>query len=436
MKLTLFIVLGLACVAYGQKVGTQTPEVHLSLSMENCESGSCTTESTKIVLDSNWRWTHVVDDYVNCYEGNTWSPEFCPDSVTCTENCAIDGVDDASWSGTYGVTTTGFELTLQFVTEGPYSTNIGSRVYLLADDNNYRVFYLKNREFIIDVDSSELPCGLNEAGAAYGVGYCDAQCPHDMKFIGGMANCDDWEPSDNDPNSGAGKMGICCFEMDIWEANSMAQSFTPHDCSITGYYPCEGIECGDNPDDRYSGVCDKDGCDWAAYRLNQKEFFGPGLTVDSSQPITLVTQFITSDGTDNGDLVEVRRIYIQNGVTIQNTQVDFDGITPYDSVSDDYCSEIKDFFGDVQAFAEKGGMKALGESLDRGHVLVMSLWDDHYSHMLWLDSNWPLDADPATPGIARGPCPIDSGVPSEVEAEYPDATVKFSNIKIGPIQSY
>lgn len=29
--------------------------------------------------------------------------------------------------------------------------------------------------------------GSNTAGAKYGTGYCDAQCPHDMKFMeGGM----------------------------------------------------------------------------------------------------------------------------------------------------------------------------------------------------------------------------------------------------------
>jgi cellulose 1,4-beta-cellobiosidase len=26
----------------------------------------------------------------------------------------------------------------------------------------------------------------NKAGAAYGVGYCDAQCPQDLKFINGQ----------------------------------------------------------------------------------------------------------------------------------------------------------------------------------------------------------------------------------------------------------
>ena len=30
--------------------------------------------------------------------------------------------------------------------------------------------------------------GQNRAGAKYGTGYCDAQCPHDMKFMEGKAN--------------------------------------------------------------------------------------------------------------------------------------------------------------------------------------------------------------------------------------------------------
>ena len=42
-----------------------------------------------MTLDSNWRWLHIKDDYVNCYEGNLWDDEFCPDPATCTENCVL-----------------------------------------------------------------------------------------------------------------------------------------------------------------------------------------------------------------------------------------------------------------------------------------------------------------------------------------------------------
>jgi len=67
----------------------------------------------------------------------------------------------------------------------------------------------------------------NTAGAKYGTGYCDSQCPHDIKFIGGQANVEGWVPSSNSTNSGTGKYGACCAEMDIWEANSIAVSLLP-----------------------------------------------------------------------------------------------------------------------------------------------------------------------------------------------------------------
>ena len=36
---------------------------------------------------------------------------------------------------------------------------------------------------------------------------------------------------------------------------------------------------------------------------------------------TIVTQFITTDGTDNGDLKEMRRFYVQDGRRIANSKV-------------------------------------------------------------------------------------------------------------------
>ena len=100
---------------------------------------------------------------------------------------------------------------------------------------------------------SQLPCGLNgavyfaqmdadggvsrfptnKAGAKYGTGYCDAQCPQDIKFISGkvrdrhksplyhelnylQANVDGWVKSSNNANTGTGNYGTCCTEMDIW----------------------------------------------------------------------------------------------------------------------------------------------------------------------------------------------------------------------------
>ena len=42
--------------------------------------------------------------------------------------------------------------------------------------------------------------------------------------------------------------------------------------------------------------------------MGQTNFFGPGadFQIDSTKPITVITQFITSDGTDSGKLTEVK----------------------------------------------------------------------------------------------------------------------------------
>ena len=82
-----------------------------------------------------------------------------------------------------------------------------------------------------------------------------------------------------------------------------------------------------------------------------------------------------------------------------------------------------------------GGLNVMGQSFDKGMVLVMSLWDDHEAKMLWLDSDYPLDKSASTPGVSRGPCSTSSGDPRDVEANSPGATVIYSNIKYGPIGS-
>merc|ERR1712156_903312 len=161
--------------------------------------------------------------------------------------------------------------------------------YLLApDEENYYMFYLPNKEFTFDVDVSNLPCGLN--GALY--------------FV----------------------------EMD--EAGGKYPTNTP---------------CGDNASgERYDGLCDKDGCDFNSWRLGDQTFFGPGsnFAVNSEKPMTVVTQFITSDGTDNGDLVEIRRLYVQDGKVIVNSFVALPGMDVVDSITDEFCLQTKVAFGD------------------------------------------------------------------------------------------
>ena len=78
----------------------------------------------------------------------------------------------------------------------------------------------------MDEDGGKAKYPTNLAGAKYGTGYCDAQCPHDLKWIAGKANVIDWNPSPKDPGGGTGHFGICCAELDIWEANSISTQMT------------------------------------------------------------------------------------------------------------------------------------------------------------------------------------------------------------------
>ena len=246
-----------------------------------------------------------------------------------------------------------------------------------------------------------------------------------------------WNNSGNDKNSGNGFYGTCCTEMDIWESNSISQAVTPHTCTTAGQYRCNGTACGDdNADQRDAGVCDKDGGDFAPYRLGDTNFFGPDAshTVDSSKPITVITQFKTTDGTDTGDLSEIRRIYMQDGKVIETNPITIAG-QKFDSITDEFIAVQKKWSGDTNTFADRGGLKGMGEALDRGVVLVMSLWADYAVHMLWLDAHFPTSAPQDAPGSNRGSCADDSGNPADLIQNNPDATVKYGDIKFGPIGS-
>ena len=208
MHRSLVILLSLGAAVRAQLVGTMQAETHPSMTWQVCTGkNSCTTKNAKVVIDSNWRWLHDKSSTKNCYTGNTWDSTLCPDNKACAANCALEGSD---YPATYGVVASGNQVKLNFVTKGQFATNIGSRLYLMQDDTNYQMFNLLNKEFTFDVDVSNLPCGLNgalyfvsmdkdggmskyptnKAGAKYGTGYCDAQCPRDLKFINGMVSSD------------------------------------------------------------------------------------------------------------------------------------------------------------------------------------------------------------------------------------------------------
>lgn len=436
------------CVA-AQQPGSIVDEVHPKLNLYECTNAhGCQRQQLEVVMDASWRWVHGPE-YNNCFDKDGWSKDFCPDGTACARTCEMEGLALEDYDKTYGVRSINGADTLEldFTTPGG---NVGSRVYMMEGSDQYKMFRLKNREFTMEVSVEQLRCGMNgavyfiemdgqgdmgkgenRAGAKYGTGYCDAQCPH-MKWIEGAANV----PQPGAVNATVGKHGFCCAEMDIWEANREATAYTPHPCSITGPKKCEGKPCGDG-DERFEGVCDKDGCDFNSFRLGEKSFYGhgAGYTVDSSKPIQVVTQFHTADGTDSGVLSKIERFYVQDGKVIENSHSAVSGVS-HNSVSDDFCRKQKSAFQDPDDFTDNGGMAQMGRALERGMVLALSLWDDNALHMRWLDSlHMGPNKTESTPGVRRGPCEFGEGHPKNVRSKYPDAGVRFSKISVGEIGS-
>jgi cellulose 1,4-beta-cellobiosidase len=156
-------------------------------------------------------------------------------------------------------------------------------------------------------------------------------------------------------------------------------------------------------------------------------FYGKGKTVDTSKKFTVVTQFI------GNPLSEIKRFYVQDGKLIPNSQSKIEGVTG-NSITPAFCDAQKKAFGDKYTFKDLGGFSSMSQALQKGMVLVMSLWDDHYANMLWLDSTFPTDKQ-GSPGAGRGECPTSGGTPEQVESSSASATVTFSNIKFGDINS-
>jgi len=445
----------LVCFAAGQHAGTNSENYLMPLTIEECRWNSqgqkeCTPEQKSISLDANWRWTHRDGQTVNCYTNSSWDSSVCPDGETCAKNCAAGAVDEETWEGTYGIKQNGNGIDLGFVTQGPYSVNVGSRSYVMQDTQEYKLFNMLQKEIAFDVDLSNMPCGtnaaiyfsemektgnmgpLNQAGAPYGTGYCDGQCARDLKWVNGKANSEGWTPNKLDPydNSGEGDMGACCAEMDLWEANMWATAFTPHPAENPGLTVCMKDEgCGRQDGDRFISPTDRDGCDINAYRLGHHDFYGPGpdFQVNTQQPFTVVTRFHAPAG----ELIGIEQFYVQNGQEIHHPLSP--GLHNKNIETDQTCADQKQGFGDRNRFAEMGGMKAMGEALDRGMVLVISMWDDILVHMNWLDSY--MGDDPSAPGALRGPCDPKDGDPNVLREAHPDSKYTVTNIRWGDFGS-
>jgi cellulose 1,4-beta-cellobiosidase len=173
-----------ARTATAQGFGKEQTETHPKLSWKRCSGTSgtdCTSVAGELTLDANYRWIHEKAGYSNCFEDNAWVNRVCTNNKDCTAKCVLDGAD---YKRTYGVSSANSSVTMNFKTYLDYASNVGSKVYLMQDGDNYEMFKLVGNEFSFEVDVSKLPCGVSgslyfvsmpqkgfgSAGARYGTG--------------------------------------------------------------------------------------------------------------------------------------------------------------------------------------------------------------------------------------------------------------------------
>jgi len=159
-------------------------------------------------------------------------------------------------------------------------------------------------------------------------------------------------------------------------------------------------------------------------------FYGPGLALDTSKPMTVVTQFFTEDGTDSGNITEIRQLYLQDGKVISNPEPTMPGIATL-GISDEYCAAEASDFGSANAFQSKGALSEITSAFRKGMVLTLSLWEDKSTEMRWLDSTMGGSA----PGDKRGRCNASENTVEYIASHETSAYTKYSNIRYGAIGS-
>jgi hypothetical protein len=222
-------------------------------------------------------------------------------------------------------------------------------------------------------------------------------------------------------NIGEGGRGICCAELDLWEANRHSMQLALHpmktDESQTVCY-LEG-ECGSQKEgERDVGPTDRNGCYINPYFFGHKKFYGPGkdYTINTLEPFTIVTEFREK----SGDLEGMYQYYYQDGKKIMQPEY---GFGSGNAMTDDFCEKARADKKDAPYFKNNGGMKQFGKAVKRGMTLVVSFWDDMATNMNWLDSG------------ERGTCKMTDGDPKTLREKHPDASFAVRHVRWGPIGS-
>ncbi|KAI8446517.1 glycoside hydrolase [Phakopsora pachyrhizi] len=405
------------------------------LKVTSCSKMGCRDLKTHLTMDADRRPLVDVNGTSSCLSSNiTWNEKICSDPKSCSKNCALGKVN---YTESEVISTQGHSVTLKLFNKEKQD---GTRFYVMDSKELYKLFQLKNQEVSFEVDVSNAPAGVNaalyfvgmeadggkskanQAGAPYGTGFCSSKCPTNLRFVNGKANV--LVPTLIAPITNFGTMGSCCPEVDVWQANQVSQTFSAHPCISNKPVTCHGMSC--KPD---TLCASSHSCDFSSLRAADRNFYGTSKTINTMKKFRVVTQFITDDGTSSGDLVEIRRLYVQDDKVIENTRI----LVPrqsfaFNSVTDEFCSNSTAAIQQKDSFKYKGGLEALGRAMDDGMVMVLSLSLGDVSDQIL--------KDPKSSALA-----LVKSISNITEQSHSNqknisvASVTFSHIKIGPLNA-
>lgn len=136
----------------------------------------------------------------------------------------------------------------------------------------------------------------------------------------------------------------------------------------------------------------------------------------------LITDVNTAEfpSDQSGQLTAIRRLYIQDGKTIEMPISTVEGVPAQNFLNDEYCNATG-----AEKYMGLGATEGMGAAMSRGMVLVFSIWWDKGGFMQWLD------------GVSSnaGPCNATEGNPEIIGSIQPDTQVTFSQIRWGDIGS-
>lgn len=238
---------------------------------------------------------------------------------------------------------------------------------------------MSGRKSAVDVnfiERDEYPHGkgLGNKSLSTVNGFCDIKFPQHVKIVFDEVTLDSWMRNSKEVVNVMGLSKCCASKVERDVSKSTSASKAERDISKSAsasssyYTPCnrdselgkERKECDKMGDGGYDmGLSDKDECDMDECNMDEVDIDEPDIDrqpyhmaepkTSRGPSIDVMSKFITDTGSDDGSLVEIKRLYMQHGKVIGSQVVTVIGKEDTDA-KDNSRSDKQVLFGDLHFY--------------------------------------------------------------------------------------